>query len=258
MPILEAKLKGYHCDHCGADWLPRDQQPDRKLPICCRHCKSPNWGDNIFYFTRKVTKCLRCNYIWLYRLEKIPKSCPKCNSKYWDRQHIRNVKEIKQCGCVTATRYSKHPSVYCSVHEQVYAFLQDDNLDHLKQVLTITKNGWYEKKIHLEEAEHRDRQRHGLIVFKTPIFDRRCYACDINKTIQWFGNGDTELFLCRPCYEHIIVYEQYRWMVENGHVEMRYCKCGCGEKIPLKTHSNRNRLYVKHHYWRDKYKSVYM
>lgn len=37
---------------------------------------------------KKIAKlvCYRCNYDWIKRYDKMPKYCPHCKSKYWDRR----------------------------------------------------------------------------------------------------------------------------------------------------------------------------
>jgi len=36
--------------------------------------------------------CKRCNHSWLPRTKKLPKVCPKCNSPYWNKKRVRNLK----------------------------------------------------------------------------------------------------------------------------------------------------------------------
>jgi len=31
-------------------------------------------------------KCLRCGKVWIPRIKTVPKTCPKCRSKYWDKK----------------------------------------------------------------------------------------------------------------------------------------------------------------------------
>ncbi len=37
--------------------------------------------------------CKRCNYTWTPRKETID-LCPKCKSKYWDKDYVRDVKRV--------------------------------------------------------------------------------------------------------------------------------------------------------------------
>jgi predicted Zn-ribbon and HTH transcriptional regulator len=35
------------------------------------------------------SKCERCGHSWKRRSEKLPKTCPKCRSPYWDKERVR-------------------------------------------------------------------------------------------------------------------------------------------------------------------------
>ena len=39
-------------------------------------------------------KCNRCQHEWSPRKETEPKTCPKCNSPYWNKKRIRPKKII--------------------------------------------------------------------------------------------------------------------------------------------------------------------
>jgi Zn finger protein HypA/HybF involved in hydrogenase expression len=42
-------------------------------------------------FKMPIAKCYRCEYIWTPRKAKID-ACPKCKSRYWNRERKRSVK----------------------------------------------------------------------------------------------------------------------------------------------------------------------
>jgi DNA-directed RNA polymerase subunit RPC12/RpoP len=37
----------------------------------------------------KKLKCLRCGHEWKQRGKKIPKACPSCHSKVWNRKDMK-------------------------------------------------------------------------------------------------------------------------------------------------------------------------
>jgi predicted Zn-ribbon and HTH transcriptional regulator len=41
MPIVEIKVKGFRCERCGHEWVPRDIEQEPKV---CPKCKSPYWN----------------------------------------------------------------------------------------------------------------------------------------------------------------------------------------------------------------------
>jgi predicted Zn-ribbon and HTH transcriptional regulator len=41
MPIVEIKMKGFRCERCGHEWVPKDIS---KEPRVCPKCKSPYWN----------------------------------------------------------------------------------------------------------------------------------------------------------------------------------------------------------------------
>ncbi len=41
MPIVEIKVKGFQCERCGHEWVPRDINQEPKV---CPKCKSPYWN----------------------------------------------------------------------------------------------------------------------------------------------------------------------------------------------------------------------
>jgi DNA-directed RNA polymerase subunit RPC12/RpoP len=47
--------------------------------------------------TREGFKCLRCSYEWIPKGRsdsgKLPVSCPKCRSKYWNKPRVRRRKQ---------------------------------------------------------------------------------------------------------------------------------------------------------------------
>jgi len=40
MPEIEVKVKGYKCNNCGYEWLPRST---KEKPLICPKCKSARW-----------------------------------------------------------------------------------------------------------------------------------------------------------------------------------------------------------------------
>jgi len=36
-------------------------------------------------------ECLRCGYKWIPRSERVPRRCPQCKSRYWDRKVERQT-----------------------------------------------------------------------------------------------------------------------------------------------------------------------
>ena len=36
-----------------------------------------------------VLQCTRCGYEWIQRQATAPKSCPHCNSPYWNKERTR-------------------------------------------------------------------------------------------------------------------------------------------------------------------------
>lgn len=40
MPEVELKVKGYKCNNCNYEWLPRSQ---KERPLICPRCKSSRW-----------------------------------------------------------------------------------------------------------------------------------------------------------------------------------------------------------------------
>lgn len=39
-----------------------------------------------------TNKCNRCGYEWISRTMRIPKSCPRCKSYYWNRERRKIAK----------------------------------------------------------------------------------------------------------------------------------------------------------------------
>jgi len=37
---MEITLKGYKCERCGKEWIPRKEEK----PVVCPKCKSPYWN----------------------------------------------------------------------------------------------------------------------------------------------------------------------------------------------------------------------
>lgn len=42
-----------------------------------------------------VCLCKRCGYTWSPRTNDKPLRCPKCGTAYWNRDRVRNIKEVK-------------------------------------------------------------------------------------------------------------------------------------------------------------------
>jgi predicted Zn-ribbon and HTH transcriptional regulator len=40
MPEIEVKVKGYKCNNCSYEWLPRS---NKEKPLICPKCKSARW-----------------------------------------------------------------------------------------------------------------------------------------------------------------------------------------------------------------------
>ncbi len=40
MPEIEIKVKGYKCNNCGNEWIPRSK---KEKPLICPKCKSARW-----------------------------------------------------------------------------------------------------------------------------------------------------------------------------------------------------------------------
>jgi len=40
MPEIEVKVKGYKCNNCCYEWVPRSQ---KEKPLICPKCKSARW-----------------------------------------------------------------------------------------------------------------------------------------------------------------------------------------------------------------------
>lgn len=40
MPEIKMEMKGYKCNNCGYEWLPRSQ---KEKPLICPKCKSSRW-----------------------------------------------------------------------------------------------------------------------------------------------------------------------------------------------------------------------
>jgi DNA-directed RNA polymerase subunit RPC12/RpoP len=40
MPEIEIKVKGYKCNNCANEWIPRSQ---KERPLICPKCKSSRW-----------------------------------------------------------------------------------------------------------------------------------------------------------------------------------------------------------------------
>ena len=40
MPEIEVKVKGYKCNNCAYEWLPRS---NKEKPLICPKCKSARW-----------------------------------------------------------------------------------------------------------------------------------------------------------------------------------------------------------------------
>tara|TARA_Y100000310_G_scaffold284286_1_gene306973 strand:+ start:153 stop:299 length:147 start_codon:yes stop_codon:yes gene_type:complete len=41
MAEIEIKIKGYQCERCKHEWVPRNKE---ETPIICPRCKSPYWN----------------------------------------------------------------------------------------------------------------------------------------------------------------------------------------------------------------------
>jgi len=41
MAEIEIKMRGYKCERCGHEWIPRNK---KETPIICPKCKSPYWN----------------------------------------------------------------------------------------------------------------------------------------------------------------------------------------------------------------------
>jgi len=37
-------------------------------------------------------QCNRCEHEWIRRKDKLPNTCPKCSSPYWNKERVRPVK----------------------------------------------------------------------------------------------------------------------------------------------------------------------
>lgn len=42
MGEIDLHLKGYRCERCGHEWIPRKK--DMPIPTICPKCKSPYWN----------------------------------------------------------------------------------------------------------------------------------------------------------------------------------------------------------------------
>ena len=38
-------------------------------------------------------QCTRCNHKWIPRKKELPKVCPLCNSPYWNKKRIKELKK---------------------------------------------------------------------------------------------------------------------------------------------------------------------
>lgn len=45
---------------------------------------------------RILNKCNRCGHEWLQQSDNIPVKCYKCNSPYWNKARVRNIKKDNQ------------------------------------------------------------------------------------------------------------------------------------------------------------------
>lgn len=112
------KVKGYHCNQCGYDWIPRG----RDGPLKCPKCKTRNWnGSKLPQFT-----CLKCGHVWKSKIER-PYSCPSCRSKAWDKDTYRlkcfrcgykwvmsngaNPGSVRTCPSCRTTKWNELPVV---------------------------------------------------------------------------------------------------------------------------------------------------
>jgi predicted Zn-ribbon and HTH transcriptional regulator len=41
MSVVEIRVKGFRCERCGHEWVPRDLEIE---PRVCPKCKSPYWN----------------------------------------------------------------------------------------------------------------------------------------------------------------------------------------------------------------------
>ena len=44
--------------------------------------------------TISQVECNRCGYRWFPRSLKTPKFCSKCNSPYWNKERVRESKDV--------------------------------------------------------------------------------------------------------------------------------------------------------------------
>ena len=72
------------CLICGHSWNIRNE--DGREPKRCPLCSTLHWNDDAV----KHHVCKRCSHKWMGKRER-PLMCPKCRSKLWDQEPIRNA-----------------------------------------------------------------------------------------------------------------------------------------------------------------------
>jgi len=40
-------------------------------------------------------KCKRCGYEWIPRTIQEPRECPDCKNRYWNKDYVRGIKNLK-------------------------------------------------------------------------------------------------------------------------------------------------------------------
>lgn len=93
--IHRSERKGigwFQCNQCGAEWEPPIQYGGKYLNDWWR---CPN-GCNAEAGKLRVLNCTRCKYEWASRGMRLPKTCPNCNSPYWNRVKTKQSGNFKK------------------------------------------------------------------------------------------------------------------------------------------------------------------
>lgn len=186
-----------------------------------------------------MKNCLRCNYKWLPKNNKIPKVCPKCHNPNWDKRDKKRI--CKGCN----KRFISHKEKkYCSEKCRSKNSLKLDYLKNKDKRLEYSR-GYYEqnkesrlayskgyRQEHKEEEKARtkkwikaNRKRYNKLMqlnyqrnkFKqkarnkarrnVPIPDIFCQKCGLKPAKERhhsdYSNPLDVIFICKPCHELI-------------------------------------------------------
>ena len=97
----------------------------------------PNW-------TMPTLSCFRCNHNWIPRAARLPKSCPRCHSPYWDRPRMRKAKDWVPTHRIVVPSTPHTPTKVYTVmlKENGYAYSKEEWTSGDDAEWTLDAHGW--------------------------------------------------------------------------------------------------------------------